>query len=310
MEFNGDTVYVPLDTLESGLCCNCKKPTFHAKPSLDERWEDSKDFNKTVKALICDDCKKSGFQVIYLTTDIMESSMCCYCKKPTLNICDGQRCEDSEDVITTWLCDDCRESKGLCQECITAKCIRRTYDYNNRTLNVCGDQQGCEDSKSLKNSWTRTDCRELEDNVRQKNIKEILVLAICSYCKKPTLNLCDGVRCEHSKEMNAWICTDCKELKGLCQECIDSKSMHGLKLALKEHVDTFDGHSNRCLRCLKWEPGFQCTRCHVAKYCDKVCQRLNWERHKKLTCKKTNDAPPAATEAPAHMTFGSDKTSS
>ena len=105
----------------------------------------------------------------------------------------------------------------------------------------------------------------------------------CEYCGKLTVNFCDGQRCEDQPGFNNMLCCECETEHRLSPACIQAGSDRFM--APDEfHLLTVTNQTDACARCLFPKPRYTCSRCTVARYCDRKCQKRDWARHKALTC--------------------------
>jgi MYND finger len=127
------------------------------------------------------------------------------------------------------------------------------------------------------------------DPTRQTTMStdQTYVVPPCTHCKKPTGNFCDGVLCERRNQVNGSamnaICDECERQHGLCTMCQFFKST---RRTCEDpfHLSVVKGGTNTCARCLMPGCTRKCSACHIAHYCNVTCQKLDWKRHKKLTC--------------------------
>jgi MYND finger len=107
----------------------------------------------------------------------------------------------------------------------------------------------------------------------------------CKWCGKTTTSFCDGLRCENSSHPNNPICDECQRNHpfALCPDCFRVGSDRYTTLDQQHQLIIY--HQRRvCARCEYHAPRWRCAKCHVAWYCDERCQKMDWPRHKQLTC--------------------------
>ena len=120
----------------------------------------------------------------------------------------------------------------------------------------------------------------------------------CDYCGGDAISFCKGERCGQNNELHKFLCNDCVRMHQVCRYCQDvirtdaQTDIFGKKMTeeidLDNHVSIIRKGLRRCANCGASDTVSNslksCGACKRAFYCDSVCQREDWERHKSIGC--------------------------
>ena len=136
------------------------------------------------------------------------------------------------------------------------------------------------------------DCKETTDAM------SFYSLMNCNYCGSFANTFCKGDRCGQKNDLHSFLCDDCLRVHERCRLCQEVIRTHGQTvnpkdggtemIDLESHVNIIRTGQRQCANCGSGETNLLvlklCSACKNALYCDSVCQRKDWFRHKVHTC--------------------------
>ena len=120
----------------------------------------------------------------------------------------------------------------------------------------------------------------------------------CDYCGRSAISFCKGDRCGQNNDLHKFLCDECVGLHKFCRLCQDViKPDAQVKKTVKRSISRIESGNHvsiirkgvrQCANCGSSETGAiklkSCGVCRRAYYCDSVCQKEDWQRHKSMSC--------------------------
>ena len=124
------------------------------------------------------------------------------------------------------------------------------------------------------------------------------LLMNCDYCGRSAISFCKGDRCGQNNYLHKFLCDECVGLHEFCRLCQDViKPDAQVKKTVKRSISRIESGNHvsiirkgvrQCANCGSSETGAiklkSCGVCRRAYYCDSVCQKEDWQRHKSMSC--------------------------
>ena len=124
------------------------------------------------------------------------------------------------------------------------------------------------------------------------------LLMNCDYCGRSAISFCKGDRCGQNNDLHKFLCDECVGLHEFCRLCQDAiKPDAQVKKTVKRSISRIESGNHvsiirkgvrQCANCGSSETGAiklkSCGVCRRAYYCDSVCQKEDWQRHKSMSC--------------------------
>ena len=120
----------------------------------------------------------------------------------------------------------------------------------------------------------------------------------CDYCGGDAISFCKGERCGQNNELHKFLCDDCVRMHQVCRYCQDvirtdaQTDLIGKRMTevidLDNHMNIISKGLRQCAHCGSRDTSVtalkSCGACERAFYCDSVCQKDDWKRHKLFSC--------------------------
>ena len=123
------------------------------------------------------------------------------------------------------------------------------------------------------------------------------LLMNCDYCGGSSISFCQGDKCGQNHDLHKFLCDNCAKVHKFCRLCqsvirTDAQTLnierHREQIGFDSHVSILRKGLRECAHCGVKESDLNglkaCGACKRAFYCDNICQKKDWDRHKVSTC--------------------------
>ena len=119
----------------------------------------------------------------------------------------------------------------------------------------------------------------------------------CDYRGRGATSFCKGDKCGQNHDLHKFLCDDCEQVHKFCRLCqnvirtdvqTSDIERHTEQIGFDSHVSIIRRGARQCAHCGRKESDSNvlklCGACKGAFYCDNICQKKDWHRHKLSSC--------------------------